>query len=93
MAIVPPFGNAGFNTGVSPLMISEPCPFNLPPCVTAGLHLQKVKALFRKGLSKREIAKRIGISRTRFADSLPSLITRADPNIKACVRIPNRSQG
>ena len=31
---------------------------------TAGLHLQKVKELFRKGLSKREIAKRIGISRT-----------------------------
>ena len=32
--------------------------------ITAGLHLQKVKELFRKGLSKREIAKQIGISRT-----------------------------
>jgi len=32
--------------------------------ITAGLHLQKVKELFRKGVSKREIAKQIGISRT-----------------------------
>jgi putative DNA-invertase from lambdoid prophage Rac len=37
-------------------------PHGRPP--TAGLHLQKVKELFRKGLSKREIAKQIGISRT-----------------------------
>jgi DNA invertase Pin-like site-specific DNA recombinase len=32
--------------------------------VTTGLHLQKVKQLFRKGVSKREIAKQVGISRT-----------------------------
>jgi DNA invertase Pin-like site-specific DNA recombinase len=32
--------------------------------ITAGLHLRRVKELFRKGLSKREIAKLIGISRT-----------------------------
>lgn len=32
--------------------------------ITAGLHLQKVKELFRKGFSKREIAKQVGISRT-----------------------------
>jgi putative DNA-invertase from lambdoid prophage Rac len=32
--------------------------------VTAGLHLQVVKKLFRKGVSKREIAKQVGISRT-----------------------------
>ncbi|MFL6415578.1 MAG: helix-turn-helix domain-containing protein, partial [Bryobacteraceae bacterium] len=32
--------------------------------ITAGLHLQKIKELFREGLSKREIAKQIGISRT-----------------------------
>ena len=32
--------------------------------ITAGLHLQKITELFRKGLSKREIAKQIGISRT-----------------------------
>ena len=32
--------------------------------ITAGLHLQKIKELFRRGLSKREIAKQIGISRT-----------------------------
>jgi DNA invertase Pin-like site-specific DNA recombinase len=32
--------------------------------ITAGLHLQKVKELFRKGVSKREIAKQVGISRT-----------------------------
>jgi putative DNA-invertase from lambdoid prophage Rac len=42
--------------------------------ITAGLHLQKVKALFRKGLSKREIAKRIGISRT----SVRRLLTLPD---------------
>ena len=32
--------------------------------ITAALHVQKVKELFRKGLSKREIAKQVGISRT-----------------------------
>jgi hypothetical protein len=32
--------------------------------ITGGLHLQKVTELFRKGLSKRVIAKQIGISRT-----------------------------
>jgi DNA invertase Pin-like site-specific DNA recombinase len=32
--------------------------------VTAGLHLQKVKDLFSGGMSKREIAKQVGISRT-----------------------------
>jgi putative DNA-invertase from lambdoid prophage Rac len=32
--------------------------------VTAGLHIKEVKKLFRKGMSKREIAKQVGISRT-----------------------------
>jgi putative DNA-invertase from lambdoid prophage Rac len=32
--------------------------------ITAGRHRQKVKELFRQGVSKREIAKQIGISRT-----------------------------
>ncbi|MDQ2840632.1 MAG: recombinase family protein [Acidobacteriota bacterium] len=32
--------------------------------LSAALHLKKVKELFRKGLSKREIAKQVGISRT-----------------------------
>jgi putative DNA-invertase from lambdoid prophage Rac len=32
--------------------------------VTAGLHLQEVKKLFQTGMSKREIAKQVGISRT-----------------------------
>jgi putative DNA-invertase from lambdoid prophage Rac len=36
-------------------------PHGRPP--SAALHTQEVKALFRKGLSKREIAKRLGMSR------------------------------
>ena len=32
--------------------------------ITAGRHRQKVKELFRQGVSKREIAKQVGISRT-----------------------------
>jgi putative DNA-invertase from lambdoid prophage Rac len=32
--------------------------------LSAALHIKEVKKLFRKGLSKREIAKRVGISRT-----------------------------
>lgn len=40
--------------------------------ITAGLHLQKIKELFRKGLSKREIAKQIGISRTSVRRLLAS---------------------
>jgi putative DNA-invertase from lambdoid prophage Rac len=59
--------------------------------ITAGLHLQKVKELFRKGLSKREIAKQIGISRTSVRRLLAPLITKADLNIKACVRISRES--
>jgi putative DNA-invertase from lambdoid prophage Rac len=37
-------------------------PHGRPP--SAALHTKEIKALFRKGLSKREIAKRLGISRT-----------------------------
>jgi putative DNA-invertase from lambdoid prophage Rac len=32
--------------------------------LSAALHLRKIQELFRKGISKREIAKRLGISRT-----------------------------
>ncbi len=37
-------------------------PHGRPP--TAALHVRKIKALFRKGVSKREIAKRLEISRS-----------------------------
>ena len=37
-------------------------PHGRPP--TAALHVRKIKTLFRKGISKREIAKRLGISRS-----------------------------
>jgi putative DNA-invertase from lambdoid prophage Rac len=37
-------------------------PHGRPP--SAALHSKEIKALFRKGLSKREIAKRLGIGRT-----------------------------
>jgi putative DNA-invertase from lambdoid prophage Rac len=37
-------------------------PHGRPP--SAALHTQEIKAMFRKGLSKREIAKRLGISRS-----------------------------
>jgi putative DNA-invertase from lambdoid prophage Rac len=37
-------------------------PHGRPP--SAALHLHKIQELFRKGTSKREIAKRLGISRT-----------------------------
>src|SRR5690349_24176362 len=37
-------------------------PHGRPP--SAALHTKDIKALFRKGLSKREIAKRLGIGRT-----------------------------
>jgi len=46
---------------------------------------------FQKNRSKREIAKRNGISRTSFAAFLSPLITRADLNIKTCVRISRES--
>jgi DNA invertase Pin-like site-specific DNA recombinase len=41
---------------------TEGRPHGRPP--SAALHTKEIKALFRKGLSKREIAKRLGISRT-----------------------------
>ena len=37
-------------------------PHGRPP--TAALHVRKIKTLFRKGVSKRDIAKRLGISRS-----------------------------
>jgi len=57
-------GSQSFRT-ISPGIVQarkEGKPHGRP--ITAGLHLQKVKELFRKGVSKREIAKQIGISRT-----------------------------
>ena len=47
--------------GIAPAR-KEGRPHGRPP--SAALHTQEIKAMFRKGLSKREIAKRLGISRS-----------------------------
>ena len=46
-------------------------PHGRPP--SAALHTREIKALFRKGLSKREIAKRLGCSRTSVRRLLASV--------------------
>jgi DNA invertase Pin-like site-specific DNA recombinase len=50
--------------------------------ITAGLHLQKVKELFRKGVSKREIAKQIGISRTSVRRLLAPVDRKSQVEVK-----------
>jgi putative DNA-invertase from lambdoid prophage Rac len=49
-------------------------PHGRPP--SAALHTKEIKTLFRKGLSKREIAKRLGISRTSVRRLLATKATK-----------------
>jgi putative DNA-invertase from lambdoid prophage Rac len=50
--------------------------------VSAALHVQEMKDLFRQGLSKREIAKQLGVSRTSVRRLLAPSIARARVKVK-----------
>lgn len=51
--------------------------------LSAALHIQTIHELFAKGVSKREIAKRLGISRTSVRGLLAAPSSKARPKIKA----------